>query len=286
MFFGTTPSKAVNVTDASPFDLKALASQDFLDDVIYREAVTSTNDLAMELAGTENSLAVQAISAPSNILVLTSDQTRGRGQHGRSWNSAPGSLTFSLLLTRRPAISLERLAPLALATAVGTITALDHQLNTLPGPRPRLAWPNDVVLDNRKIAGILVEPINSLDPAHSSVVVGVGININNRLSDALETIATSLIDHLGHPSPLGDCLLGVLRHIAESIAAWDTGDGRLADSWNRLHRDADQLVTINTPEGPVTGVVQSIDSLGRLILDSADGQRHTIVSGTRTPSQP
>jgi len=150
-------------------------------------SVGSTNDVARDLAG---------LGAPEGTLVITDVQTAGRGRLDRSWIAPPGSsLLFSLLFrpATRPelAMGLTMVAGLACAEAVEARTGL----------RPGLKWPNDLMLQDRKLAGILTEA-ETVGDRISSVVVGVGLNVNVdfRQADAsaeLRDVAIGLSQALG-----------------------------------------------------------------------------------------
>ena len=259
-----------------PFDLDTIRDHEWVAGVVYRETVESTSDLALELAA-------EGSHPPGPpLLVLAGEQTRGRGQPGRRWESTDGSLTFSLLLTQPTPLSLQALPPLALATALGISRALSACLattrSTQADPAAMLKWPNDVVVGDRKICGVLVEPSPATPQALSAVVVGVGVNVNNAIDPDLAELATSLAEELGSTTPLTLCLLEILEEVQLELEAWGNDDGGLPERWNRACRDLGRRVTIETPGGEVTGTCRGIDPVGRLLIEDTGGSLQRVVS--------
>ena len=267
---------------ACPFDLDTIRHQASVARVVYRETVASTNDLALELAASD--------SHPPGppLLVLSGRQTHGRGRRGRRWESANGSLTFSLLFTHHSPPPLESLPTLALATTLGIAHALSGTLanaaatvsapTTPTTPAVMLKWPNDVVVGDRKICGVLLEPQPGSATTRPAVIVGIGVNVNNSIDPDLAQHATSLAEQLGCSTPLTDCLIGILDEIHSEIQAWHDRDAELPKRWNAACRDLDRQVTVHTPNGEVTGTCRGIDSAGRLLVEDSDGTLTRVVS--------
>lgn len=271
------PEHAVGVAvPTCPFDLDALKTRTGVASLVYHETVESTNDLALELA-------TKGICPPGPpLLVLTSQQTRGRGRRGRRWDSSPGSLTFSLLFTHSTPPPLHKLPTLALAVALGISRALTSYLANSSAAggtaTAQLKWPNDVLVGTKKISGVLVEPRPASPNTLSAVVVGVGINVNNRIENDLSDQATSLATELGTTIPLSDCLLKVLNHIEHEVEAWRANDPQLPLRWNQSLRSIDRHVAIDTPIGTVTGTCRGIDPEGRLLIENSAGVLQQVVS--------
>lgn len=128
----------------------------------------STNDLASDLA---------VHGAPEGTIVTADQQTRGRGRHGRTWHSPPETgIYVSIVL--RPGVRPEKAPGLSLVAAL----ALAEAIKPLVGDRVRIKWPNDILISRRKTAGILTELISHRSEI-DYVVVGVGINVNQRARD-------------------------------------------------------------------------------------------------------
>jgi len=259
-----------------PFDLDTIRDHEWIAGVVYRETVESTSDLALELAA-------EGSHPPGPpLLVLAGEQTRGRGQPGRRWESTDGSLTFSLLLTHPTPVPLQKLPTLALANALGISRALSARLAATPSVQAdsaaQLKWPNDVVVGDRKICGVLVEARPATPQALSGVVVGVGVNVNNAIDPDLAELATSLAEQLGCSTPLTDCLIGILDEIHSEIQAWRDRDAKLPKRWNAACRDLGRQVTVQTPNAEVAGTCRGIDSAGRLLVEDSDGTLTRVVS--------
>jgi len=176
-------------------------------DIRRLETCPSTNDAVRELA---------AAGAPEGAVVVAGEQTAGRGTKGRAWHSPPGlGLYASILL--RPAFSGLSLLPIAAGLAVRDAVA------SAEGIAVRLRWPNDIVLDGRKLGGILCES-GFLGDRPEYAVLGIGLNVNHGpadFPDALRDGAVSLRIALGRPADR-ERLLGAL------LAAVDHWTGALA----------------------------------------------------------
>src|SRR4051812_27125039 len=162
--------------------------------VLHEPSVESTNDLARAAADRD---------WPDRSVFVADYQTKGRGRHGRTWLCPPRSgLLMSVLLRRRdaPAYTYTMLAAVALSEAIERLLALD----------PEIKWPNDVVLDGKKVAGVLAEA--SDDGRQQTVIVGVGVNVNlepEELADLPN--ATALSIEAGHPAHRGELLALMLE---------------------------------------------------------------------------
>jgi BirA family biotin operon repressor/biotin-[acetyl-CoA-carboxylase] ligase len=186
---------------------------------VHLRATGSTNERARELA---------AAGAPHGTLVTTDLQTAGRGRQGRSWTAPPGSaLLLSLVLREADA-----LLPLRAGLAVAD----------LAGPAARVKWPNDVLLDGRKVAGILVEA----RPQEGWAVLGIGVNVAldvrdlpaelreragtlgrppREREDALKELLAALEERLGEPAAAALAALRGRDALLDAPVAWAGGDG-------------------------------------------------------------
>jgi BirA family transcriptional regulator, biotin operon repressor / biotin---[acetyl-CoA-carboxylase] ligase len=225
----------------------------------------STNDDAKEGAKQ---------GAPHGAVWIAESQTAGRGRHGRAWTSSRNeNLLFSVLL--RLVCPPPRVPLVALAAGLAVRDAVARAIGD---DRPQVKWPNDVLVDEKKVAGILVESALAGDRT-SHVVVGVGVNVHTRSFPAeLEAIATSVA--LAAPGVAADRaeiladILGGLDHDVEHVVHRGLG---LASA--RLARHDALLGHEVLAEGGLRGVASGIDPDGRLLLRDADGILHHIVSG-------
>lgn len=218
-------------------------------------------------------LQLQALAkagAPAGTVLLTERQTAGRGRRGRSWYQGPHALAFSLLWRlpdNRPASGLSLAVGLAIAEA-------------LPGSAvhpAQLKWPNDVLLDGRKIAGILIE---SAGP--QCFVIGIGINLGDlgQLPTEIATTAGGLPCDIagGERTRIFAGVLDQLVTVLDIFAAH--GFAPLQTRWQIRHAYQDMAVNLFFSEGtdPVQGVCRGVDANGELLLETATCIQ-TIASG-------
>lgn len=230
-------------------------------------------EVVLETGSTNADLLARAPTLSAPLLLIAEHQSAGRGRAGRSWLSRPGdSLTFSLAW--RFERGLQQLSGLPLAVGV----ALAETLGRLGQP-VELKWPNDVLKDGDKLAGILVEAQPAFDGAVWAVV-GIGLNLVmpddleqriGRTAAAVPWLARMDRDEL--MAALLDGLAGALAQFAQG------GFAGFAARWNLLHGWQGQLVTI-LDRGEVLheGLAAGVDDAGRLLLDTEQG-RIAIVAG-------
>jgi len=229
-------------------------------EVAYRQEVGSTNDWALELA--------REGDHRLPLLVLASRQVQGRGRGGNRWWSAGDGLTFSLLLdTRRVLPTPHTLPQLALVTGVSVCEALaplaaEHEI--------RLKWPNDVLLDRRKVCGILVEsPANPPERC----VVGIGINVNNSFLEAPEDLqrrAISLVDATGQREELTSVLIRVLQRLAAQFSLFQAGHLKLSDACRSWCVLTGRSIAVATGKRRVEGRCLGVDDDGALCISTPE----------------
>jgi BirA family biotin operon repressor/biotin-[acetyl-CoA-carboxylase] ligase len=234
--------------------------------------IGSTNDEAAAWARAE-------AAAPSGAVVVADAQTKGRGRLGRRWHSPPReSLYVSVVL--RPPLPPHRVPPLTLAAGVAvaeTLVAYDVT--------PALKWPNDVLLDGKKVAGILTEMSADLDHVHH-VVVGIGVNLNTRaFPDEIAAIATSLALVHGEPISRAD-FVALLCARLENWFNQFVADGAapIVAAWKQHARFFGQRVTVTAGRDRVEGIAEDLDDDGALRLRLADGRPFRVVAGEVTSS--
>jgi BirA family transcriptional regulator, biotin operon repressor / biotin---[acetyl-CoA-carboxylase] ligase len=226
--------------------------------------VESTQTVAFTLA---------ADGASDRTVVIAEAQSAGRGRRGRTWHDEPGaSLLTSIIL--RPRLTPARLPMLSLTAGIAVAEALER----VTGLSPRLKWPNDVLVDGRKLAGILLESrlgTSSLGAA-PLVVLGIGVNLAQRAFPAeLADRATSVFLASGRRVE-PDALLGPLL---ETLDAWRArleteGGAPIRERWRRLADTLGRRVAIDG----VVGIAADVDEDGALIV--VDGPaRHRVVAG-------
>jgi BirA family biotin operon repressor/biotin-[acetyl-CoA-carboxylase] ligase len=231
----------------------------------YRAVLGSTNDYAALLR--------RDGKLPAPAIVLTSRQVRGRGRGGNTWHAAPGSLTVTFALPLE-----ERRLPQTLPLAAGV--AVRRALVTLCGAEAiRLKWPNDLLHDDLKFAGLLCERVHGVD------LVGVGVNVNLMPADlpvALRSRVTSLRAIVGRALPLADVLLCIAREFERVFLIGDDAPSLspLLREFARHDALVGRPVRIEQAEDqPITGVAEGIDSSGRLLVRDR-ARLHRVVAGT------
>ena len=210
--------------------------------------------------------------AASGSVVVALEQTAGRGRRGRAWVSAPGdSLTFSLLWRFPPALSLS-----GLSLAVGV--ALVRALAPLPLTGLALKWPNDVLLGERKLAGVLIEVAPSSLQAQAAVI-GIGLNLRlpAQMPEDLRLRSAALPAPPPDPNRLLAGLLAALHEVLGEFAA--EGFARLRAEWLRCHAyQGCPVHLLSDFAAPLAGLCQGVDSDGALLLETAGGVQR-VVSG-------
>jgi BirA family biotin operon repressor/biotin-[acetyl-CoA-carboxylase] ligase len=227
-------------------------------EVIRLATVDSTQAVAFTLA--------ERGAADGTAVVATSQQA-GRGRRGREWVGEPGRSLLCSIVTR-PALAPARWPLLSLVTAVAVARALER----LAGVEARLKWPNDVLLEGRKVAGILLE--SRLDPP--VVVIGIGINVGqSRFPSELADRAVSLAQVTGRQVDHDQLLGAVLDELADGRAHLEReGSGPLRTAWMARSATLGTWVTVDGLRGRAV----DLDEDGALVLDDG-GRRHRVMAG-------
>ncbi len=209
-------------------------------------------------------------------MIVANEQTAGRGRRQRTWHSSPGDgLYFSLLL--RPERSISSLALISLFAGIAVAEALGH----LGADEVDIKWPNDVMIGDRKVSGILSEGASS-EPASARVIVGIGVNLNHRhFPSEIEATATSVYLATGRKTDLALFLDQVLDRLKAWYEVWAAGGTtRIIRRWEELSTYAFGVqVRVTTDEEEVTGLTQGLSSNGGLAVRTTDGQVRTMLVG-------
>jgi BirA family biotin operon repressor/biotin-[acetyl-CoA-carboxylase] ligase len=204
---------------------------------VHLRLTDSTNARARALA---------AAGAPHGTVVTAREQSAGRGRQGRTWSAAAGKALLCSVILRSP----PRLLPLAVGVAVAE-TCEAH------GRAARLKWPNDVLLDGRKVAGILVEG----RPQQGWAVAGIGLNVAQQPED----FSPELREAAGSLGLAGDDLEPLLGRLLERLAVWCTrSDAEVVAAFGQ--RDVLQGAPVRWSGGSGTGA--GVDGAGRLLVDT------------------
>ena len=235
-------------------------------------------EIHQELDSTSNHLRARAQEgAVHGSVCIAEMQHAGRGRHGRCWVSPFGSNLYLSLLWRTE-LGVSALGGMSLATGVGVMQSL-HQLGV---PHARLKWPNDVLVNDAKLAGILID-VTGESTGPSSAVIGVGINVRMPVQAAasIDQPWTDLASQPGIGALSRNRLASVLLdHLVAMLRAFDnSGLACCLADWQ--HNDALQgrPVELNVAGRPVTGIARGIDDTGALLLEGDDGQFQRFLAG-------
>jgi BirA family biotin operon repressor/biotin-[acetyl-CoA-carboxylase] ligase len=231
------------------------------------DCVDSTNERARQLA---------MEGAPDGTVVWAERQTAGRGRRGRQWQSPKGNLYCSVLV--RPEMPAGQAAQFSFAAAL----ALGDAVSGLVPENIELQykWPNDLLLDGRKLAGILLESSGVAGGMLDWLVVGVGLNVAEFPEVTEGYPATSLREHGVDSISPQDILARYIAGFAHWRRQWQNeGLAALHDAW--LYRAAmvGEQITVRLPDAEMQGRFEGLDDEGALLLRMADGTRRAIAAG-------
>jgi len=248
---------------------------------------------AFDSIGSTNTEALNAASSgdPGGIWFAALQQTAGRGRRGRTWQNPPGNLAASLLIV--PDVEPAVAATLGFAAGVSLNRALSRILPAglvkvgIDGAdeggeggnaRIALKWPNDVLADGAKLAGILLEAQKLPDGRHA-IVIGIGVNVV-AAPQGLPYPAVSLTD-LGVERDASDVLEALSDAWVEVFSLWREGQGvaEVLDLWRRSAAGIGAPVAVSRSEGVVRGIFETVDAAGRLIVRADDQSRIAITAG-------
>ena len=223
--------------------------------VTWHAETGSTNDDLTALA---------RAGAPEGAVVGADRQSAGRGRRGRSWLAAGGhALLVSVLL--RPPVAPVDAGLLPIVVAVGAAEAL--------GPEARIVWPNDILIEGRKTAGILCE-MSADQERVGWAIAGIGINV--RSAPALDDARWSpgALSDLGPAPARADLLVDLLGALGHRYAQWlGEGAGPILEAFAARDALSGRRASVSLPEGEVAGTCGGTDDLGRLRLRTDAGER-------------
>ncbi len=234
--------------------------------LVALESVDSTNSEAMRRAEQ---------GAEDGTLVWAREQSGARGRRGRDWQCLPGNLYFSLVL--RPDCAVSEAAQLSFVAAV----ALGDAIGSVAPPmiEVRYKWPNDVMLNDRKGAGILLES-RVEEGALEWLILGVGVNVAAHPKD-LEPPVTSLAFEGAPPDLTAVALLEAFaRHFMARVNRWlDDGFPPIRQAWLDHAKGLGETVRVALPRETLEGRFETLDESGALILELPGGGRRTVTAG-------
>jgi BirA family biotin operon repressor/biotin-[acetyl-CoA-carboxylase] ligase len=210
-------------------------------------------------------------------VVVADRQLRGRGRLGRRWLSPPGANLYVSIILRPPILVKD--APLiTLMAAVATAKAT----KVISGLQPQIKWPNDLLINNKKVAGLLNE-LRGKAGKVEFVILGIGINVNMTLGmvpGAMRSTVTSLREELGYDISRVEFLSGLLRELEGEYHTFLTGKpGRLLRQWEEFSQMVGRFVEMRSFNEVIRGRVKGIDSNGSLVLFAPDGSEKRVIAG-------
>lgn len=235
--------------------------------ILYRKEIDSTNLEAARLADT----------LPHGTVITADTQTAGKGRRGRSWESKSGeNLYFSMLL--KPDFSPDQASMLTLVMALAVTEAIEEIYDK---SMPKIKWPNDIVLNRKKVCGILTEM--QLEGANiKHVIIGVGINVNQmEFSGENLVYATSLCKETHIKKEKQVLLEAVIRYFEHWYAVFcnDADLRSLMQPYQERLANLGKEVMVLDPKGAYQGTALGIDPYGELIVCKEDGSRVKVYAG-------
>lgn len=231
------------------------------------ESLDSTNEQARRIAGD---------GALDGTVIWAKSQTAGRGRQGRQWQSPQGNLYCSILL--RPQMAAGEAAQYSFVS----VLALGHALEGLlpDGVAMQYKWPNDLLLDGRKAAGILLESSGAADGRMDWLVVGAGLNVEEFPADTGGYAATSLRAVGVRPVALAELLARFIEGFAHWRTRWQNeGLTVVREAWLARAARLGEEIAVRLPGGQLAGRFEGLDDSGALLLGMGDGTRRAITAG-------
>ena len=233
--------------------------------VIYYPSLTSTMEVAKQEA---------QLGAVEGTVIIADEQTAGRGRIKRVWLSPKGSIALSIILYP----SVVNLPSLIMLASLAVV----HSIETVTGLRSQVKWPNDVLVNDRKVCGILIESSvrgSTVDYA----IIGIGINVNFRLSDFPEipATATSLSAELGREVSHLRIIRQLLVEMEGLYLVLQAG-GSIYEEWRDSLVTLGRRIQVKSGRTVYEGVAESVARDGSLLLRHSSGNLSKIVAGDAT----
>jgi len=212
-------------------------------------------------------------------VIWAKKQTEGKGRMGRVWTSSEGNLFVSVLL--QPEKPLQDLSQLSFVAVVAVLESLEALMPT--GNRLQCKWPNDILLNDRKLGGILLESFQAGDNNKQWVVVGVGVNVDS-YPPRTEFPATCLKDAGVELVSAKIILSRFIHHFIECYNAWNTkGFASIRKKWTASAWGMEQRLCARLPDGNIEGICMGLDTQGSLLLKLDNGKKHQVHAGDVFP---
>ncbi|MBI2850129.1 MAG: biotin--[acetyl-CoA-carboxylase] ligase [Chloroflexi bacterium] len=238
---------------------------------LYYPSLTSTMEVARQVARE---------GAAEGTVIIADEQTAGKGRLKRSWLTPKGNIALSVIL--RPGLSA--LPALIMLASLAVV----HGIEAVTGLKPQIKWPNDILVNGKKIAGILIE--NDVLGNRVTTIIGIGIDVNLRLADfpEIQAIATSLSDKLGHEVSRLKVIRALLVEMERLYLPLSAGGSQtrpyfaLFDEWRDNLVTLGKKVRVTAEDATYEGIAESVDTDGSLLLRRPDGTLTRVVAGDVT----
>ena len=241
-------------------------------EIIFFESTSSTNGAAIEIGRQRDN--------PEGIVVIADTQTGGRGRFGRKWESPPGvNLYFTVLL--KPRLTPQYASLITLVAAIAVTHAIKKQTEITAG----IKWPNDILINGKKMGGILTE-IRARADQIDILAIGIGVNVNmtpEMMGDDIRALATSLKIEKREPVNRSTLFRAILAELDKYYKILLNGDKRvLIQEWLGLNSTIGNTIMVRNQDSVLTGVAEGINESGELLLRLATGETKTINAGDVT----
>lgn len=251
-----------------PYEIKKGLKTQFLGkNIHFFKEVDSTNDVARELADE---------GAAEGTIVVAESQRSGKGRRGKRWISPSGGVWMTIIL--RPDIEPSRAPQLTLVTGVAVAETLDQECGLNIG----IKWPNDILIGDKKVSGILTE-VKTKNGNVDYVLVGIGIDLNLDISSFppdLRGGATSLKAELDREIRGAELVQRFLQRFEILYAQFNAGDFReILRQWRKLSSTIGKYVEVHKKGRTVYGEAVGVNKDGKLILELEDGTLRKVISG-------
>ena len=234
----------------------------------FHKELNSTNDTARELASK---------GAKEGFAVVADSQTKGKGRLGRSWES-PAGVNIYTSIVLRPSIMPLFAPQLTLVSAVAVAEAISKYSQKTP----EVKWPNDILINSKKVAGILTE-MNSETDRINFVIIGIGVNINmtrKMFPEELRPMATSLKEEIGKEISRIDFIQTLYLNLETWYKRYlKHGFEPICKAWTGYFNMAGKVVKVRQMDKAIEGVAMGIDDNGALLLREKNGNITRIISG-------
>lgn len=262
--------KLFKIPDLSIEDIKAKITGDIGRDIFFYNTVSSTNTIAAELAE----------KYAEGVIVLAESQEKGRGRLGRSWISPAGVNVYMSIITK-PEIDPKDATLITIMTAVGCAIGLRRAT----GLDVKIKWPNDLMVSDRKLGGILTE-MKTAPGRIIFAIIGIGINVNadiDSFPDDVRETATSIKIETGASYPRTEIIVEILNEIDRWYRILkEMGRKTILSEWQRLTSTLGREVKVTVGKETFSGFAESIDDEGMLILRLPSGVLKRISAGDLT----